>query len=59
MSASMETLKARLSEQDYKLVEELSDLHDVLISILSASDYISGYKAGALTLMEIIGGKII
>ncbi|MDP1512757.1 hypothetical protein L8C07_22695 [Paenibacillus sp. CMAA1739] len=55
----METLKARLSEQDYKLVEELSDLHDVLISILSASDYISGYKAGALTLMEIIGGKII
>ncbi|WP_025685697.1 DUF6809 family protein [Paenibacillus maysiensis] len=59
ISASMKTLKARLSEHDYELIEELSDLNDVLISILSASDYISGYKAGALTMVEIFDGKII
>ncbi|MFW9335857.1 hypothetical protein DXC69_09835 [Paenibacillus polymyxa] len=56
ISASMKALKAKLSEQDYELIEELSDLNDVLISILSASDYISGYKAGALTIIEIIDG---
>ncbi|MGG4217973.1 DUF6809 family protein [Paenibacillus jamilae] len=59
ISDSMKALKVRLSEQDYESIEELSDLHDVLISILSASDYISGYKAGALTIIEIINGKII
>ncbi|WP_337999858.1 DUF6809 family protein [Paenibacillus polymyxa] len=59
MSASMIALKTRLSEQDYELIEELSDLNDVLISILSASDYISGYKAGALTMVEIFDRKII
>ncbi|KAF6561290.1 hypothetical protein G9G63_20910 [Paenibacillus sp. EKM202P] len=52
-------IKTRLSEQDYKLVEELSDLYEVLTFILSASDYISGYKAGALTIIEIIDEKII
>ncbi|SFR11104.1 MULTISPECIES: DUF6809 family protein [unclassified Paenibacillus] len=57
ISASMETLKARLPEQDYKLIEELSDLNDVLISILSASDYISGYKTGVLMMLEIFDGK--
>ncbi|MGR6129974.1 DUF6809 family protein [Paenibacillus sp. SER-28] len=59
ISASMKALKARLSEQDYELIEELSDLNDVLFSILSPSDYISGYKAGALTMVEIFDRKII
>jgi hypothetical protein len=57
ISASMENLKARLPEHDYKLIEELSDLNDVLISILSASDYISGYKTGALMMLEIFDGR--
>ncbi|OAZ43422.1 hypothetical protein A9Z39_21915 [Paenibacillus polymyxa] len=46
ISASMKALRVRLSEQDYELIEELSDLYDVLISILSSSVYISEYKAG-------------
>ncbi|MCC3380757.1 DUF6809 family protein [Paenibacillus farraposensis] len=57
ISASMETLKTRLSEQYYKLVEERSDFNDVLISIFSASDYISGYKMGALMILEIFDRK--
>ncbi|AZH29418.1 MULTISPECIES: DUF6809 family protein [Paenibacillus] len=56
ISVFMKQLRVRLSEHDYELIEELSDLYDVLISILSASDYYSGYKAGALTIIEIIDG---
>ncbi|MCP3810142.1 MULTISPECIES: DUF6809 family protein [unclassified Paenibacillus] len=52
-----EALKTKLPEQDYKLIEELSDLQDVLISLLSASAYIEGYKMGALIMIEVFDGK--
>ncbi|WP_043891000.1 DUF6809 family protein [Paenibacillus sp. Aloe-11] len=52
-----EVLKTKLLEQDYKLIEELSDLQDVLISLLSASAYIEGYKMGALMMIEVFDGK--
>lgn len=51
-----EALKTKLPEQDYKLIEELSDLQDVLI-LLSASAYIEGYKMGALIMIEVFDGK--
>ncbi|MNW44772.1 hypothetical protein D3C74_220150 [compost metagenome] len=52
-----EALKTKLPEQDYKLIEELSDLQDVLISLLSASAYIEGYKMGALIMIDVFDGK--
>ncbi|TQR95525.1 DUF6809 family protein [Paenibacillus ottowii] len=52
-----EALKTKLPEQNYKLIEELSDLQDVLISLLSASAYIEGYKMGALMMIEVFDGK--
>nr|WP_202404165.1 MULTISPECIES: DUF6809 family protein [unclassified Paenibacillus] len=57
ISKTMESLKIKIPEHEYKLIEELSDLHDNLISILSASAYIDGYKMGALMMVELFDGK--
>nr|WP_154122358.1 DUF6809 family protein [Paenibacillus monticola] len=57
ISDIMETLKMKLPENEYTLIEEIWDLHDILNSMSSASAYIYGFKMGAAMIIEVLGWK--
>ncbi|WP_216857267.1 DUF6809 family protein [Paenibacillus tritici] len=57
ISEQMDILKAKLSPEDFTLIEEALDLTDIQISISSASDYTLGFRMGAAMLIEVFEDK--
>ncbi|OMF30155.1 DUF6809 family protein [Paenibacillus sp. FSL H8-0259] len=53
----LQMLKARLSEEDFDLVEMLYDLQSDSSSLHSALSFIQGYKIGALMMIDVFSDK--
>ncbi|OMF89473.1 DUF6809 family protein [Paenibacillus sp. FSL R7-0337] len=57
ISERMHILQAKLSPEDFTVLEEIMDLNSLLISISSASAYTLGFKTGAAMLIEVLEHK--
>jgi hypothetical protein len=57
ISERMHFLKAKLSPEDFTIIEEAMDLNGMLISISSASAYTLGFRMGAAMIIEVLEHK--
>lgn len=57
ISERMHILQAKLSPEDFNVLEEVMDLNSLLISISSASAYTLGFRTGAAVLVEVLEHK--
>lgn len=57
ISERMQILQAKLSPEDFTVLEEVMDLNSLLISISSAAAYTLGFRTGALMLVEVLEHK--
>ncbi|MFD2878806.1 DUF6809 family protein [Paenibacillus rhizoplanae] len=54
ISERIHILQAKLSPEDFNVLEEVMDLNSLLISISSASAYTLGFRMGAAMLVEVL-----
>ncbi|WP_340024163.1 DUF6809 family protein [Paenibacillus sp. FSL K6-1096] len=57
ISERINILQAKLSSEDFTVLEEVMDLNSLLISISSASAYTLGFRTGAAMLIEVLEHK--
>lgn len=57
ISDTIKTLKERLSEDDYKQLEELLDMRCETSTQDAAASFLYGFKLGAVILIEVLTGK--
>lgn len=57
ISYLMEELKQRLSEDDFKAIEEILDLNGESNSMLTSEAFVQGFRMGALMMMEVFCGE--
>ncbi|WP_342546660.1 DUF6809 family protein [Paenibacillus sp. FSL P2-0089] len=57
ISERIHILQAKLSPEDFTMLEEVMDLNSLLISISSASAYTLGFRTGAAMLVEVLEHK--
>ncbi|WP_420800461.1 DUF6809 family protein [Paenibacillus piscarius] len=57
ISERIHILQAKLSREDFTVLEEIMDLNSLLISISSASAYTLGFRTGAAMLVEVLEHK--
>lgn len=49
--------KGKLSEEDYRQLEDLLDLHSASSTMENTESFVCGFKLGALVMMEVLAGK--
>ena len=57
ISDTIETLKKKLSEDDYNQLENLLDLRSQSSSMDAAASFMYGFKLGAVIMIEVLTGK--
>ena len=57
ISATMETWKKKLSEDDFKQLEDLLDLRSQSSSMHATASFMYGFKLGAAIMIEVLTGK--
>ena len=53
----MESLEKKVSEEDYKTIMKLIELHNESVAIETADAFECGFKQGALIMIEVIKDK--
>ncbi|BCJ93810.1 hypothetical protein acsn021_13790 [Anaerocolumna cellulosilytica] len=51
---AMETLEKRVSDEDYKTILKLMELHTESVAIETADAFECGFKQGALIMLEVL-----